>query len=330
MKLKIVLLIKIISILILVPLVLMGALFIYTLFKVDEIKQGYDWDETLEFSLYYTTVLEFDESMNILLMTDLHFKNVFDFLTIELMDKVVELTHPDLIILVGDNTFTPFNGEALNLLIKTMDAYKVPWTLVYGNHDDNGRHTKNYMSNQLLHTNHSIFSFGPNDFSGSGNQIILFKTNETFVHAFYLLDTVSTGEISPKITEHQESFYRWAVLGLESLTQESIISSLITHVPLPEMVLARMESNPLFGNNQEASSVNMETTIFDTLLNLGSTKYTFHGHDHVNNASYLYQGIQMTYVTQVGMTTYGDRSKKGGTLLILNQDGTLEISHILV
>src|SRR5690606_14583302 len=218
------------------------------------------------------------------------------------------------------NTFSPWNGEALDLLIKTMDSYQIPWNLVFGNHDDFGRHTKNFMSQQLIQSTYGFYSYGPLGFNGAGNQIITFKSGNQIIHNFYLLDTVTTGEISPPITELQKAFYTWGVTGMTLAAGHIIPSTLITHVALPEMKDALVHGQIITGSQSEAVSLAYNSGMFDLIQSLGSTTQTIHGHDHLNNTTVLYEGIKMTYVNQIGMLTYGSRDKKGGTLMTLFQD----------
>lgn len=327
-------LIKVVTItlfVLLIPTLIFGGLFIYTLFRIDANPMGFDWQENLTFELdEHTHIIEFDTSIDILFLTDIHFLNFFDHFTIDLMNETVEKANPDMIILVGDNTFSPWNGEALDLLIQTMDSYELPWTLVFGNHDDFGRHTKNYMSKQLLDSLYSFYQYGPNDFGGAGNQIITFMSNDDIIHNFYLLDTVTTGEVSPPITNNQKAFYQWAVEGMSDYAGNLVPSTLITHVALPEMKDALLTGEILAGSQGEPVSLMTNTGMFTLIKDLGSTINTIHGHDHLNNTSVLYEGITMTYVNQIGMLTYGTRDKKGGTLLTLFQDGTTQLELIYV
>lgn len=306
---------------------LFSVLFVISLFKIDKDITGYDWTETTPFSLTeHTTTVYFEDEINILFLTDTHYFGILDNFTADHIKRLVHQTNPDLIILVGDNTFTPFNGEALAALIDLMDSFSSPWTLVFGNHDDFGRHTKNYMADQLLNSVYSIFTYGPNDFGGSGNQIINLVSNDNIIHSLILLDTVTDGNISPPITEKQIAWYEWAVNGLSSYTP-NIKTSIITHVALPEMADALIHGQILAGFQGENVSIMPNFGLYDKIKTLHSTKYLIHGHDHLNNTITLYEDIYFVYVMQVGFLTYG-HSQKGGTLFKLDKFGAIEITLV--
>lgn len=72
---------------------------------------------------------------------------------------------------------------------------------------------------------------------------------------------------------------------------------------------------------------------FQKLLELGSTKYVFCGHDHRNTFSFTYQGIRMTYGMSIDYSAngivptvfkdnqkiYTELEQRGGTLITLNE-----------
>jgi len=79
---------------------------------------------------------------------------------------------------------------------------------------------------------------------------------------------------------------------------------------------------------------------FQKLLDLGSTKAVFCGHDHRNTFSFTYQGIRLTYgmsidysangLTPIGdnQTIYSDIVQRGGTLITLNADSSIDVKQV--
>jgi len=305
-----------------------GGLFILSRFKIDQPASGYDWNETTTFDLnLHTTSLEVEDDYQVLFLTDIHYFGYFERRTENYITKLVAESEPDLIILVGDNTFTPFNKHAMTHLIELIDSFKTPWTLVFGNHDDFGRASKDYMANQILTSTYAIFTYGPNDFGGNGNQIINLVHDEHIIHSFILLDTVRNGAISPPITLKQISWYEWAIKGLQLADPETLATSVVTHVALPEMVDAYQNGLTIAGFQGEKVSLMKNNGLYDKIVELGSTKYLFHGHDHYNNNITLYNGIYFTYVMQVGVFTYGYQ-KKGGTLFTIMPTGETQFKLV--
>lgn len=72
-----------------------------------------------------------------------------------------------------------------------------------------------------------------------------------------------------------------------------------------------------------------KSTLFRKIEELGSTKNLFCGHDHLNTLTLNYHGINLTYGMSIDYLAYPGIWKKydqrGGTLLTLEQNGTLTI-----
>jgi len=308
----------------------LSMLLLFSLAKVDANISGYDWNEDTTFSINeHTKTVQFSDEIDILFLTDLHHFGYFDEITSNNVRSIVTKAEPDFIILDGDNTFTTFNRRALNNLIKVMDSFSLPWTLVFGNHDDFGRYTKNYMARQLINSTYGIFTFGPNGFKGAGNQIINLESGGNIIHSLILLDTVRNGRVSPPITNKQIGWYEWAINGLEETNPLIFHTSLVTHVALPEMVTAIKEGVTLDGRQGENVSLMANNGLYDRIVDLGSTKFLFHGHDHYNNNITLYNEIYFTYVMQAGALTYGYNTK-GGTLFKMNAEGQSSLELVII
>lgn len=72
-----------------------------------------------------------------------------------------------------------------------------------------------------------------------------------------------------------------------------------------------------------------EDDMFETMLELGSTKAMFNGHDHYNNATFSYKGIifnygySVDYLAYVGISKEG--SQRGCTVITVKPDTTFDI-----
>ena len=76
---------------------------------------------------------------------------------------------------------------------------------------------------------------------------------------------------------------------------------------------------------------NEEDQMFETILELNSTKAVFYGHDHLNNAVMDYKGVLLTYGFSVDYFAYSgiDKigSQRGCTVINCSPDTTFEIIH---
>ena len=72
--------------------------------------------------------------------------------------------------------------------------------------------------------------------------------------------------------------------------------------------------------------------VFDTLQQVGSTRGTFCGHDHLNNLSVTYKGIRLTYglsvdyLAYIGIKNYG--AQRGFTRITVRPDGGFDCQPV--
>ncbi len=72
----------------------------------------------------------------------------------------------------------------------------------------------------------------------------------------------------------------------------------------------------------------LHNNLFETMLELDSTKGIFVGHDHVNDFSLDYKGIRLTYGKSIDYIAYADihtlGTQRGCTVITVNTDGTFD------
>lgn len=115
------------------------------------------------------------------------------------------------------------------------------------------------------------------------------------------------------------------------------------HIPLRESRTAWLEyvangyedtdnTKRIYGTAGESGEIVYcgvgEDTLFETMLELGSTKGIFNGHDHLNNFSMDYEGIRLTYgysidyLAYIGIKNIG--SQRGCTVITVSPDGSFD------
>ena len=308
-----------------------GVVFLNAAIPADAAASGYEWDEDTPFSPALGPALDMNgRDFKILILTDRHYTRVFgDRRTDRLADSLISQSKPDLIVLLGDQCFTPFNRAAYRHLIRRMDGYGIPWAPVFGNHDEQGKATKNYLADMLAKSEYCLFRSGPK-IGGAGNYFVNLTDGGSFVHTLYFLDSTvkKNGDYQPP-SAGQVKWYEWAAGGTAAYTGETVPSTLFVHIPLPEYApaydAAVAEGAVLYGARREkecASRVN--SGLFDKLVEIGSTKGVFCGHDHVNDYSVMCRGVRLTYSLSSGYGSYGNKNLKGGTELVIKTDGTTE------
>ena len=204
-----------------------------------------------------------------------------------------------------------------------------------------------------------LFRFGPKDM-GYGNYVINITENGHVVHTIFMMDTHSsatfeTGNGKESGYDHlwpnQLERYKWVVEGVANQEGKTVESSVFFHIPVCEYQDAwdaaaiktedtsAIKDGPYndeykdvsFGKNEESVCCSPVNNGFFTLCQtLGSTKNIVSGHDHVNNASILYEGIRLTYATKMGAACYWDSNMNGGTKFTVSSDGSMATEHIYV
>lgn len=247
-----------------------------------------------------------------------------------------------------------------------MDSLGVYWTLGYGNHDTEaysyyGREALSELYGENY--DYCIFEKGPDEVDGYGNQIIKVTDSKGIItQALYVLDSHSyvDGDILgimwkyDNIHENQVQWYKDTIKALNYENNETykklgkkmksdIKSAAFFHIPLTEQKDAWYEYAEnnfadtedvkfYYGVAGESSKVVYcgigEDDMFEAMLETGSTKAVFCGHDHYNNFSVEYKGIRLTYGMSVDYLAYPGiyqkGSQRGCTLISFSPDGSFD------
>lgn len=76
--------------------------------------------------------------------------------------QAVATVKPDLIVLSGDNVYGEFDdsGASLQKLVAEMESYGIPWTITFGNHDNETRKGMEWTCSQYSEAEHCMFKRG--------------------------------------------------------------------------------------------------------------------------------------------------------------------------
>ncbi len=259
------------------------------------------------------------------------------------------------------------NLTSAKLFATLMEKLGVYWTPVFGNHDTEAYSfysrediSKFYESEDMKYC---LFQSGPEDVDGFGNQVINVKNSDGLItQSLYLFDSHSyiNGDVLgirwqyDNIKDSQINWYKDTVnklneqnqLVLEKLGRNEkadIKSSAFFHIPLVEQREAWYEYanngfkdtenvKLIYGKAGEGSKIVYcgvgEDNLFETMLELGSTKAIFCGHDHYNDFSIEYKGIRFTYGKSIDYLAYPgiykEGSQRGCTVITYSPDGSFD------
>lgn len=251
------------------------------------------------------------DSLKIAQFADLHFgiegemyHNKDNQKTIEFMDYIVETSNPDLIVLSGDNIMNS-GVTGMKEMVEIIEKYKIPWTLIYGNHDaEYNYHTyskkeiSKYLSN--LDSDYLLYKDGYIE-EGKENRygnfsISILNESKDLVGSIILMDSGAYDYDLDKyqeITSGQINWYKEEITRLnnnyckqKNNYYDVIPSILFNHIPLKEFMSEYNDENEIiipqdfrFRSNEDDNDE--ESAFFKAIKEMKSTKAFFVGHYHV-------------------------------------------------
>lgn len=260
-------------------------------------------------------------------------------------------------------TFNNHSGaKAFANLMENLGVY---WDVTFGNHDAEAYSYFDREAMAEFYENedykYCLFRAGPEDVDGFGNHVIEVKNSEGIItQALVLIDSLdyvnsniidSINGTYDNIHENQVQWYEAEILRMnaenEKITKTSVpVKSLaFFHIPLTEMLEGWNE----FKENDYNDTENVtfvegimgeggkvvycglgEDEMFEKMLELGSTKAMFNGHDHLNSTTFMYKGITFSYGYSIDYFAYSgiDKlgSQRGCTMITCKPDATFTIN----
>ncbi len=259
-------------------------------------------------------------------------------------------------------TFNNFSGaKAFANLMESLGVY---WDVTFGNHDAEAYSYFDRESLASFYENedykYCIFQAGPEDVDGYGNHTVEVKNSKGIItqaiilidSQAYLNDSVieSIKGTYDNIHPSQVEWYESEILRMnaenEAISKDStpVKSLAFFHIPLVEMDDAWTEFREnnykdteefryiegLIGEQgRQVCCGYGKDDLFEKMLELGSTKAMFNGHDHVNNTTFEYKGILFSYGYSIDYFAYSgiDKlgSQRGCTMITCKPDATFTI-----
>ena len=313
-----------------------------------------DWSVEQEYTQDYAFNLEKDPDKDfvILNLTDVQLTDTEQFDTVgkeafEMITTIIEDTKPDLITLSGDNAWS---AMCYTELVKLLDSFNIPWAPVLGNHDGDGSISDFWCANAFLNAENCLFKLGPRDM-GYGNYVINITENDKIIHTLYMMDTHSYKEYTTPdgsvhegydhLWDNQLEWYAWAVNGTKQIAGHNVESTAVIHIPVYEMLevyntnydtdkdqFTGVYSQDSLGYIHELPCPGVSNNGFlDLVVELGSTKNIIFGHDHVNSASVVVDGVRLTYGLKLGKGCYYEAGMTGATTFTINSNGNAAAQH---
>ena len=280
-------------------------------------------------------------------------KNIYN-LTLRYIEKAVNDTKPDLILLTGDLIYGEFDddGTSLIALIDFMDSLQIPWAPVFGNHENESNKGVVWQCEQLEKSPYCLF-VRRNEIGGNGNYSIGIAHNGKLERVIYMMDSngcarssaVNGNAVKTTVgfTSAQTQWLQDTGFGVNQVAGKTIPSFVCYHIPTSEVLDAAIAA----GYQSGADRADIKYTIgVDVAAKPGDSGYkgdlfegihqsakllltmkmigtdgAFFGHAHLNSTSVLYEGIRWTFGLKTGAY---DKSPEimGGTLITLSDNST--------
>lgn len=279
----------------------------------------------------------------ILQLTDIHMANKDNRIRhYKFLESVIVKANPDMIVITGDS-FTFADKKVVKEFVKFFDDWNVPWTITFGNHDEQCYFSVDWLTGYLNnHDSNLLFiDHQDDDVMGNANFAINLKKGGSVFEQLIIMDSnrYNFGEYTgyDYIHQNQIDWYERVVKYSADQNGGAVVPSMMFfHIPLPEFTEAYNEA-------EEANEINVNITgdrrekecspdynsgLFDKVLELGSTKAIFVGHDHVNNYHVNYKGIILSYGVTSTDRVYSDNDRLGGQVITLHNDHSIGIDFV--
>ncbi len=266
-------------------------------------------------------IVQFTDTHVMLMLGEPNWKATF-----ETFSKVLDAEKPDLVVLTGDIVTGAPTQKGWETVTGWIIQHKIPYAIVFGNHDDETDLTRTQLSDLIEKMPFSLMVGRTDHVSDYGNYLIQIQTSDgkSAAETLYFMDSNAYATV-PEV-----GFYGWfqndQIQWYRDQSQKikkandgvNIPAMAFFHIPLPEYAQAyRNEKNPAIGVRlEDECSPDVNSGMFTAMLEGGDITATFVGHDHSNDyVSYLY-GIALCYGG--GRTTYDDLSY-GGRVIELTE-----------
>lgn len=223
--------------------------------------------------------------------------------TIEFMSEMVDVEHPDLVVLSGDQVngeTAPDTQTAIFKYAHLLGSRKVPYATVFGNHDDIEKSSLSRENQMALISGlpYSLSQPGPKEISGVGNYYleVLAPSSSHSALTIYLMDSHGSREDGKGYDSVHWDQVQWFKTTARDLKDQHDkyagihLDMAFIHIPLPEYRGPPKDKNdkgeklePIYGEWREGVMSPKENTgLRDALVDHGVSVVSC-GHDHVNS-----------------------------------------------
>jgi hypothetical protein len=212
--------------------------------------------------------------------------------TLAFLERLLDEEKPDFIVLTGDQIFGSEAPDPQSAMYKAVAPFirrKLPYAMVFGNHDDEGPLNKQELMELVVNLPYSVSEPGPEDIDGVGNYALQVQgpRSENPALTLYFLDSHkhlpkqrAYDWIKDNQLEYIQHEYDTKLHPQQKESSHIHLSMAFFHIPLTEYATGK---NKFIGSYKEGSTApRVNSGGRDKLANIGVTAISV-GHDHVND-----------------------------------------------
>lgn len=282
--------------------------------------------------------------------------------TVRFIREALKKTKPDLVVFTGDQVkgygFNLMGGdnkkkvtECINKFLVPLDETGIPFTFVFGNHDDQAFSISKKEQLEIYSSHENCVAFNADDeIDGYCNHNLEIKGEDGKTKLnVYLVDslTATLDGTCDHVHENQLEWYRNTRDKLKEENGDYVPSVVFQHIPVNEIYELLMEvpkgtpnsaqgyrewDGKFFSMNPERVDINDRSFIgetpsvphenggqFNVMNEKGDIFLMLFGHDHNNSFIGEYKGMKMGYTQGCGFNVYGPGKKRGVRLIDFNE-----------
>jgi len=279
------------------------------------------------------TELKFNENgeFKVVQFTDTHidFTSNSNLNVYEIMKGVVEIEKPDFVILTGDIITQNNPQDAYQRLEGLFSEAKIPWAMVFGNHDSQSNLSREDLA-KLLQNFPMCLNNDKGETVGNSNFVLpVYGKNKKTEALLYCMDSNSYSTLKPTVDGYgwfdfsQVNWYQEKSRNYTLANNGNPLPALaFFHIPLPEYYNAwkNKVNRPIGVKFEDECSPDINTGMFSAMLESGDVMGTFVGHDHINDYIGVHYNIALAY-GRVTKVMRGRRDPKAGGRVIVLKEG---------
>jgi hypothetical protein len=244
----------------------------------------------------------------IMQLTDIHYKSNSGGheSSLELMRHAIEIAQPDFIMLTGDIVMSSDTDKAWTTLTNVLAEAKIPWAVVFGNHDQEFELTKPQILEILTKQPYNLTENGPDNIPGNGNFVLKIGSSKRPEKVQAVLYCFDSKQLQTLIypDKHKYDWISFEQIGWykdqsQKLTTQNggipLPALAFFHIPLPEYreVLGKPTTVGLYKQNVSGPPVN--SGLFTSICECKDVMGVFVGHNHTNNYIGYLHNICLAY-----------------------------------